>query len=453
MFTTDSMKKNLRILLIILFLLASYLIVLQFYPKNANRFPFLALLFLGDLYVFHAIKNWILQKNKLLRYFLISAYWAPLFLLIIAVASAVLHIDSHAVNSVKIYVFGFIFSAYAAKIIPVFFLLIADLIKGVRHVNHKVSKKIESHEIQSTGTRITRNEFLKKAGLAGGGLIFSGLIFGMLKWVYDFKIHHVRLTLPDLPKSFNGLKIVQISDLHLGGWASADPLNEAITRINSLQPDLVFFTGDLVNYRTDEAFPFKEYLKKLNAKHGIFATLGNHDYGDYTRWSTVEAKRQNMTDLYSFFDEIGWKLLNNSNQLIEIGDEKIAVIGVENWGAFSRFPRYGDIQKAIAGTENASVKLLLSHDPSHWEEIITQQQPDIDITFAGHTHGFQFGIEIRKLKWSPAQYIYKHWAGLYQEQAIGQKPQYLYVNRGLGTIGYPGRVGILPEITLFELWL
>jgi predicted MPP superfamily phosphohydrolase len=287
--------------------------------------------------------------------------------------------------------------------------------------------------------------------LAGGGLIFSSLIFGMLKWVYDFKIHRVQISLPNLPASFDGLKIVQISDMHLGSWASSDPLDEAVAKINSLQPDLVFFTGDLVNYKTEEAFPFMEALQKVRAKYGVFVTLGNHDYGDYTRWPSPEAKKQNMTDLYHFYDEIGWKLLNNENQLFEIDGEKIAVIGVENWGAFSRFPRYGDIEKALQGTEDAEVKLLLSHDPSHWEEIITKQCPDIDVTFAGHTHGFQFGIEIKKLKWSPAQYVYKYWAGLYENLLEGRKPQYLYVNRGLGTIGYPGRVGILPEITLFEL--
>jgi len=445
------MKKTIRIILLILFLVASYLIILGFFPKNANRFPFLALLFLGDLYVFSAVKIWINQKKNSVRYLLSFAYWLPLFLLILAVATSVSHLSDKVFRNATIYMFGFIFSAYAAKILPILFLLIADLIKGVRHVNHKVSKKIHGEQNHSIGDKITRSEFLKKAGLAGGGLIFSSLIFGMLKWVYDFKIHRVQIHLPYLPASFDGLKIVQISDMHLGSWASSDPLDEAITKINSLQPDLVFFTGDLVNYKTDEAFPFMKALQKVRARYGVFATLGNHDYGDYTRWPTPEAKKQNMTDLYHFYNEIGWKLLNNENQLLEIDGEKIAVIGVENWGAFSRFPRYGDIEKASQGTEDVKVKLLLSHDPSHWEEIVTKQCPDIDVTFAGHTHGFQFGIEIKKLKWSPAQYVYKYWAGLYENLLEGRKPQYLYVNRGLGTIGYPGRVGILPEITLFEL--
>lgn len=445
------MKKTLRIVFILVFLLAAYLIILRFFPKNANRFPFLALLFLGDLYVWTSVKHWIIRKSGNIRITLSFAYWAPLVLLILAVIISILHPSDKIFRNATIYVYGFIFSAYAAKIIPIVFLFLADLIKGVRHVNLKVAKKIHGVKNHSSGTKITRSEFLKKAGLAGGGIVFSSLIFGMLKWVYDFKIHRVNLSLPNLPSSFVGFRIVQISDMHLGSWASPDPLEEAVARINSLQPDIIFFTGDLVNYKTEEAFLFKKTLQKLKAAHGIFATLGNHDYGDYTRWPSPEAKKQNMTDLYNFYNEIGWKLLNNENRLIEKDSEKIAVIGVENWGAFSRFPKYGDLEKATQDTGDAKVKLLLSHDPSHWEEIVTKQFPDIDITFAGHTHGFQFGIEIKKLKWSPAQYIYKYWAGLYENQLANQKPQFLYVNRGLGTIGYPGRVGILPEITLFEL--
>ena len=206
-----------------------------------------------------------------------------------------------------------------------------------------------------------------------------------------------------------------------------------------------------MNYKTDEALSFEEIFSHLKASKGIFATLGNHDYGDYTRWPSSEAKAQNMTDLYDFYKRLGWKLLNNQNELITKDGNQIAVVGVENWGAFGRFPKYGDVEKALVGTEQSPVKLLLSHDPSHWQEIIKKDFPDIDITFAGHTHGFQFGFEFKGIKWSPAQYVYRHWAGLYEHMNMAGKPQYLYVNRGLGTIGYPGRVGILPEITLFEL--
>ena len=207
-----------------------------------------------------------------------------------------------------------------------------------------------------------------------------------------------------------------------------------------------------MNYTTDEAFEFEDIFKKLKAQYGVFCVLGNHDYGDYKRWESKEAKNQNMEELYSFFSRVGWKLLRNENHVIQKGNEKIAIIGVENWGSLGRFQKYGDLDKAIKGVENIPVKILLSHDPSHWELKVNNLPVTIDLTFSGHTHGAQFGVEIHGIKWSPAQYIYKYWAGLYSElNSMTGNKQYLYVNRGTGSIGYPGRVGILPEITLVEL--
>jgi predicted MPP superfamily phosphohydrolase len=354
-------------------------------------------------------------------------------------------------NTFKIYSFGFVFVVYASKLLPILFLLFADVIRLLRYINMKAASVKKGHSEKFEGKKISRAKFLQDVGLISGGILFSGLITGMFKWAYEFKIKRHMHNISQLPKSFDGLKIVQISDIHLGSWAGEHQLKDAVNLINGLNPDLVFFTGDLVNYKTDEAFRFENILSKIKSRHGVFATLGNHDYGDYTRWPSVEAKIQNMTDLFDFYKRMGWKLLRNENELIRQGEDSIAVIGVENWGDFSRFPKYGDIAKASLGTENAPVKLLLSHDPTHWEKIISQENPDIDITFAGHTHGFQFGIEIKNIKWSPAKYIYKHWAGLYENTSATAKPQFLYVNRGLGNIGYPGRIGILPEITLFEL--
>jgi predicted MPP superfamily phosphohydrolase len=445
------MKKLLKILGVILFLFVAYLVVLQVYPKNAGRFPFLAILFFGDVYLYASVKTWIKGRKRFYRNILRISYWIPLALLVLAVLVTML--DPGSINDqLRIYLFGFVFIAYAAKLLPIIFLLFADFINGVRYVNHKVKKSAEkSGSITAKGEKMTRSRFLQKAGLVSGGLMFGGLLTGMLKWVYDFKIRRETIRLHHLPASFNGLKIVQISDIHLGSWAATHPLEEVVTLINRLQPDLIFFTGDLVNYKTEEAYRFENILNKLHAKSGIFATLGNHDYGDYTRWPSQTAKMKNLTDLYDFFGRMGWKVLNNENHLITHSDGQLAIIGVENWGAYSRFPKYGDIEKAAAGTGEASVKLLLSHDPTHWDVIISKKYTDIDITFAGHTHGFQFGIDTRRVRWSPAQWVYKHWAGLYQNPAATAKPQYLYVNRGLGTIGYPGRVGILPEITLFEL--
>jgi len=436
------MKKALRILGLLVFLVLAYLVVLDLYPKNANRFPFLAILFLGDLYLWKSIQHWISTRKRFFRYLLSVAYWLP-FLFLVGITAYFLIIREDSWESpVKLYLLGFIFIAYASKIIPILFLAFADFIRGIRFIHFKAAKIKSIEKSTQPGKKITRSQFLQKSGLITGGILFGGLFTGMLKWVYDFKVHHLIIPLPKLPRNFDGMKIIQLSDIHLGGWASKTALEEAVRRVNNLNPDIVFFTGDLVNYKTEEAFPFEDILSQLRAKHGIFATLGNHDYGDYTRWPSKEAKAQNMIDLYDFYKRLGWKLLNNQNELIDINGEQIAVVGVENWGAFGRFPKYGNVKDALAGAEHAPVKLLLSHDPSHWEEIIKKEYPDIDITFTGHTHGFQFGFEFKGIKWSPAQYIYKHWAGLYENQASSGIMQYLYVNRGLGTIRYPGRLGI-----------
>ncbi len=444
------MKKNIfKTLLVLAGIIIGYFLVLYLYPKNAGRYPFLVILLAGDYYLWSAFKSWVKSKGIFMRYFYRLLYWLPILLLISTSLFGLIYPSDLWPRGFSIYLFGFIFVAYAAKVLPILFLLLADIFRVFQFANKKAASLAKKHPTHNKGEKINRNQFLKKAGLISGGLMFSGLLMGMLKWAFDFKIHHHRLVIPHLPDSFNNLRIVQLSDIHLGSWASKTAMREAVERINDLQPDLIFFTGDLVNYKTDEAFPFEDILAGLKAESGIFVTLGNHDYGDYTRWPSVAAKKQNMIDLYDFYDRLGWQLLNNENSVFANEDGKLAVVGVENWGDFGRFPKYGDLDKALDGARDSDVKLLLSHDPSHWDKIVRQQFPDIDLTFAGHTHGFQFGVEIKNIKWSPAQYIYKHWAGIYHNP---DKPsQRLYVNRGLGTIGYPGRVGILPEISLFDL--
>jgi len=277
------------------------------------------------------------------------------------------------------------------------------------------------------------------------------MIIGMIKWAYDFKIKALGLTLPKLPTSFNGFKIVQISDIHLGSWTQPEALQEAVNRINNLEADIIVFTGDLVNFTTREAYPFEHTLVQLKAKHGVFAILGNHDYGDYVNWETAEEKDKNISDIVDLYSRMGWHLLRNEHVLVDKSGEKIALIGVENWSAISRFPRYGNLVQASKNLDDIPVKILLSHDPTHWDAEVRKRHNDIDLTLSGHTHGFQFGIEWKNLRWSPAQYMYKQWAGLYNSTGTNAD-QYLYVNRGLGNIGYPGRIGILPEITLLTLY-
>jgi predicted MPP superfamily phosphohydrolase len=268
----------------------------------------------------------------------------------------------------------------------------------------------------------------------------------MIKGAYDYKVIKTILSIKNLPEEFEGFKIVQISDLHTGSFSETTHLNKAFDMILQQNADAIFFTGDLVNDRVDETFGFEETFKRLNAPNGVFSTLGNHDYGDYVQWDTPAHKAENLEKLKQVHANVGWKLLMNENHIIEKNGKKLAIIGIENWGANLRFPKYGKMKEAVTGTEGAHVKFLLSHDPSHWEAQVQKEYSDIDVMFSGHTHGMQFGIEIPGFKWSPSQYFYKQWAGLYKKGN-----QQLYVNRGLGFLGYPGRVGILPEISVFEL--
>jgi hypothetical protein len=341
--------------------------------------------------------------------------------------------------------FGFILVFYVAKLLPVIFLILADIVRLIDKI-FSLFNKAEREKIEEEG--ISRSKFLQYLGYISGGLVLGTMFTGMFKWVYDFKVFEHKIKLPNLPADFEGIKIVQISDIHLGSWNLIKPLEQAVEKINNLEADLILFTGDLVNFSTKEAYRFEETLAKLKAKRGIYATLGNHDYGDYINWSSETEKEKNLLDLYVFFDRIGWKLLKNENAIFESESGNLALIGVENWGANPRFPKHGDIDLALKGTEDAAVRLLMTHDPSHWDEIIVPKNYPIDLSLSGHTHGFQFGIETPGFKWSPVKWLYKHWAGLYQDEQSGR---YLYVNRGLGVIGYPGRIGILPEITIFEL--
>ena len=442
------MKKFYKVLLLIVFIIASYFVINVVFPKSVGRFPLFVIIFLLDLYLWFSIRKRVTKKKLFLKYCFFCLYWFPLGLLIVNVLISLFSSLPDWDTFYRTYSFGLITISYAAKIISVIFLFLADILHIIKHViTYNVKKKKKKSEL-NYGKKISRSKFIKNIGLISGGVIFSGLLIGMLKWVYNFKIRRSVIRLQNLPDSFDGLNIVQISDLHLGSMVSEKPLERVVEMINGLKPDLVFFTGDLVNFVSREAFKFESILKKIKAKHGIFATLGNHDYGDYINWETPSAKENNMQQLFDFYNRIGWKLLNNENFILQKNNENIAIIGVENWGDHHRFQKNGDMEKAVKGTENSPVKLLLSHDPSHWEKIVSRKFKDIDLTFAGHTHGFQFGIETPTFKWSPAQYMYKRWAGLYSND---DESQYIYVNRGTGFIGYPGRIGIMPEITLMTL--
>ena len=254
------------------------------------------------------------------------------------------------------------------------------------------------------------------------------------------------MTFNNLPPAFKGLKIVQISDIHSGSFDNRKAVEKGVQKILDLKPDLILFTGDLINDRATEMMGYEDVFSRLKAPMGVFSTLGNHDYGDYVNWPTEEARNQNIEDLKKLQADMGWRLLMNEHVVLEKDGQEIALIGIENWSAKARFPKHGKMWEAYPGAEKYPFKILMSHDPSHWDAEVRPKYGDIDLTLAGHTHGMQFGVEIPGFRWSPVKYVYDEWMGLYEKGK-----QKLYVNRGYGFIGYPGRVGILPEITLIEL--
>lgn len=282
-------------------------------------------------------------------------------------------------------------------------------------------------------------------GVFFGFLPFFVIVYAVFRAVYRFKVHQVVVKSDLLPQNFNGLRIVQISDLHLGSFNYRyHILDRAIKTINSLKPDFIFFTGDLVNNYAWELNGWEKILKELTAKKGKYSVLGNHDYGDYSKWESEEERNGNFADIKDFHAQIGFKLLLNEAECIENKGDKIAIVGVENWGN-PPFKQYGDLQQSLQGVEDVGFKILLSHDPSHWSEEVVSKT-NIALTLSGHTHGMQAGINIKNKEWSPIKYKYKHWAGLYR---LGH--QFLYVSRGLGWMGFPGRLGMRPEITFIEL--
>jgi predicted MPP superfamily phosphohydrolase len=293
--------------------------------------------------------------------------------------------------------------------------------------------------------KISRSLFLSWIGLAAGGGLFGSLIYGFSN-KYNYQVVKQRLRFQNLPAAFNGLKIVQISDVHSGSFNNKGAVQQGVDKILKLKPDLILFTGDLVNNKAEEMLDYIDVFKQLAAPLGVYSVLGNHDYGDYVQWESKEQKTENLDRLKQVHGQMGWRLLLNENVLIERDGHKIALLGIENWSAKANFPKYGKMDQAHPGTEEVPFKILMSHDPSHWEAEVLNKYNDIDLMLSGHTHGMQFGVEVPWLRWSPVQYVYKQWAGLYESGH-----QKLYVNRGFGFIGYPGRVGILPEISLLEL--
>jgi len=396
-----------------------------------------------DLYVFQIIKT-VSNGSPKTRSIIFTSYWIiSIAAIIILFALPLLKLDNYS-KGVRSTVFAVIIGLFLAKLIAAVFFLVDDIRRGIQWLVGKLFFRNTEGE-QMEEERISRSLFLSWLGLAVGGGLFSSLLYGFSN-KYNYKVKKLRLNYSNLPASFKGLKVVQISDIHSGSFTNKSAVQKGVDKVLQLKPDLILFTGDLVNNKSDEMQDYMDVFSQVKAPMGVYSTLGNHDYGDYTSWPSKEAKKQNLEYLKQIHAQLGWRLLLDENVILERNSEQIALIGIQNWSALKRFPKYGNLQKAYQGAEHLPFKILMSHDPTHWDAEVRPKYSDIDLMLAGHTHGMQFGVEIPWLKWSPVQYVYKQWAGLYQEGR-----QKLYVNRGFGFIGYPGRVGILPEITLFEL--
>ena len=398
---------------------------------------------LGDFYLYRRIvkprtQNLPFQLSKVLRatYWLLSAgCWLAFISLLLLPLETYRTLNAVLTGSLTINA--------TSKIIPLIIQGIGDL----RHLmlRSKRRRQMEARPAPLPGKPQTRRTFLTQLSLGVSAVTASTFTWGIISGAHDYRIRRVTLRLPNLPAAFHGIRLAQISDIHSGSFYNRTAVAGGVDMLLAEKPDIVCFTGDIVNEETAEMNSFVSTFSKVQAPLGTFAILGNHDYGDYRTWPSPQAKTQNMEDLYALHRAMGWQLLTNQNKIITQGGEQLAIIGVENWGK-GRFPKLADLPAATKGTGEAPVKILLSHDPSHWDAHVRPEYPNIDLTLSGHTHGFQFGIEAEWLRWSPSQYLYPQWAGLYTQ---GQ--QHLYVNRGFGFLGYPGRIGMPPEITLFTL--
>ncbi len=399
----------------------------------------LAILFCLDIYAFQAFATVARDWPKWARLAMNLVYWTiPALAVGTAVAASMSNYstwDKQIFTAIR----AVVVIAYFSKFIMVIVLFGGD---AARFFQNQYANWIAKPAYDPS-----RSKFMATTAILVGSLPFLTLTYGVLRNAYRYKLHKILVPIKNLPSGLQGLRIVQISDIHSGSFNNAAPIRPGIDLINAQTPDLVFFTGDLVNSVSTEIEPFLDVFDKIQAKFGVFSITGNHDYGDYARWENRESKAENFANLKKMHGQMGWDLLLNENRILDINGEKLAVIGVENYSGKANFSRYGNLGQAAAGTESVATKILLSHDPSHWDAEVCPDFSDIQLTLSGHTHGFQFGIEIPGwIKWSPVKWLYQQWAGLYEKDG-----QFLYVNRGFGFLGYPGRVGILPEVTLIEL--
>jgi len=395
---------------------------------------FIVIYILVDVYAFQAIRT--LTRNSWLHglYVLVSVGILALFIYQLSYGS------SRTMTPERMYIFGLFLAVFIPKLILIIFMFGEDIIRLFVGVFSKLAGSDEGFYVPS------RRKFISTIALGVAAIPFASLLYGMYKGKYNYKVLSYALAFDDLPEEFDGFTLTQISDIHSGSFDNAKKIEYAVDLINEQKSDIIVFTGDLVNNVADEMNDWKALFGSLRAKNGVYSVLGNHDYGDYVNWETKAEKEANLSALKDLQQEMGWDLLLNENRTLTRNGATIKLIGVENWGA-GGFKKAGDLDKACEGVSETDFKILMSHDPSHWKEQVKQDPRNIQLTLSGHTHGMQFGIEIPGwFKWSPVKYRYENWAGIYEEFG-----RYINVNRGFGFLGYPGRVGIWPEITVIKL--
>jgi predicted MPP superfamily phosphohydrolase len=405
---------------------------------------FIAIYLVLDYYAYQIVKHATEAYSDGLAKGLRITFWASSILMIVGLVLFATGGFMAAPRWVRAFFQGLTIIVILPKLFLAVFALIDDLIRLVKWIA-SLFDKTEASTIEKSGG-ITRGEFIAQAGMVAAAVPIIGGSYAILSGAHDYRVRHRKVPIKNLPSGFDGLKVAQLSDIHSGSFWNKRAVMGGVEMLLNEKPDMIFFTGDLVNDRATEMREYGSVFEKLKAPMGVYSVLGNHDYGDYVQWQSAAAKKQNLKDLIDIQRNMGWNPLLDENVIFTEGGEKLAVMGIQNWSAKGRFPKYGDLNKARLGTEDAAAKILLSHDPSHWQEQVVPEFKDVNLMLSGHTHGAQFGVETGNFRWSPVKLMYKEWADLYKEG-----DQHLYVNRGFGYLGFPGRLGILPEITILEL--
>lgn len=407
-------------------------------------FVFSVVFLLIDYYAFQAIKTLIAGQSAGFQKVIKIIYFSISYLVILAILVYNFGNPDGIAKHARTALMSFVFINVLAKVVLGLFVFIDDIQRFIRWVVIKLSNSEVSNNDTNEG--ISRSKFLATTGLVLAAAPVVSLSWGIISGAHDYRVRRIKLPIKDLPKGLGGFRIGQLSDIHSGSFWNKTAVKGGVQMLQDEKVDVAFFTGDLVNNKATEMQEWGSVFAKINAPLGVYSVFGNHDYGDYVQWESDVAKQKNLADLATIHKNMGWNLMMNEHKSLTIEGEVINIIGVENWGAKARFPKYGKLDQAMKNLPDSSVNILLSHDPSHWQAEVLPKYNNIDLTLSGHTHGMQFGVEIPGFKWSPVQYVYDEWAGLYTSNQ-----QYLYVNRGFGYIGYPGRVGILPEISVITL--